>query len=577
MDTCSSMINIKQCFQCQGDTTCFCNTCKKELCVKCKERHVIDLDTKHHNVSIYREKFNNLRKHIMCAEHPDNICEMYCEPCDLPVCIHCRNHREHIKMTILTVYENKRKQQHQNIFNIRSETLYNIRALRTGIQTDVKLNVADCLKNIGRCQSEMIKKSQILRDLLDTVLDGGIYRLYICMCLKQMYIMTNKNITMIINHEENIEQSANRPVQFLKLIKKTEFPKVQDIPNMTPNSLLSLAQKINIKDLIKHLSEIEIAKRGKRHPENERLLTMMSHPTLQKSFRVNNNYGYYHISFLTSEHVWISDGLYHRIHLIKNPHGSEVDASHHVYPVLEKGLFGVHTVNTRHQLVYIDKDFNIIVLSSDMSTKETFIRITEPKWKPQSVYCSKLNGDLLVGMCIMKSNLGPFIISDSGKVARYDINGELTQTMLKDHTGHPLFNHPTYLAENNNGDVIVNDSGRGAIVVTDRGGRYRFSYTGNSSTSKISPRGVCTDVLSHILFIDQRTETIHIIDVDGQFLRHLLTNPPVEDIQLNGMNYDVNSQLLWIGTNNRVFVYRHINRSLTLICEFDLFFTILCI
>ena len=33
--------------------------------------------------------------------------------------------------------------------------------------------------------------------------------------------------------------------------------------------------------------------------------------------------------------------------------------------------------------------------------------------------------------------------------------------MLKDHTGHPLFNHPTYLAENNDGDVVVNDSDSG--------------------------------------------------------------------------------------------------------------------
>lgn len=273
------MIKIKQCVKCQGNTICFCNTCKKELCVKCKERHIIDLDTKHHNVSIYREKFNNLRKHKKCAEHPETICEMYCEPCDLPVCIHCRNHREHTKITILTVYENKRKQQKLNIFNIRSVILYNIRALRTEIQTGVKLDVAGCQKNIGRCQSEMRKKSQILRDRLDTVLEGGIYRLYIYKCLKQMYIKTNKNINMIINHEENIEQSANRPVQFLKLIKKTEFPKVQDIPNMTPNSLLSLAQKINIKDLIKHLGKFQITKRGKRYPENEGQLTMMCHPT----------------------------------------------------------------------------------------------------------------------------------------------------------------------------------------------------------------------------------------------------------------------------------------------------------
>ena len=135
--------------------------------------------------------------------------------------------------------------------------------------------------------------------------------------------------------------------------------------------------------------------------------------------------------------------------------------------------------------MYIDKDFNISVLFSDMSTKETFIRITDPKWKPQSVYCSKLTGDLLVGMCIMNSESTTFTFSDTGKVTRYNINRELTQTMLKDHTGHPLFKHPTHLAENNNGGVVVNNFDRGAIMNSDST-TFTISYTGKVTRYNIN-------------------------------------------------------------------------------------------
>lgn len=59
------------------------------------------------------------------------------------------------------------------------------------------------------------------------------------------------------------------------------------------------------------------------------------------------------------------------------------------------------------------------------------------------------------------------------------------------------------------------------VIVTDLGGTYRFSYTGQLLGSKLVPRGICTDALSHILVCDQITKTVLMIDRDGHFLSSL--------------------------------------------------------
>jgi hypothetical protein len=55
----TTQCKVRQCLECQGDTEFYnyCNTCIRNLCVQCKEKHVMDLYTKHHEVVIYREKF----------------------------------------------------------------------------------------------------------------------------------------------------------------------------------------------------------------------------------------------------------------------------------------------------------------------------------------------------------------------------------------------------------------------------------------------------------------------------------------------------------------------------------------
>lgn len=101
----------------------------------------------------------------------------------------------------------------------------------------------------------------------------------------------------------------------------------------------------------------------------------------------------------------------------------------------------------------------------------------------------------------------------------------------------------------------------GAVVVTDRGGRHRFSYTGHPSGSGLQPGGICTDMRSHILVCDERTNTVQMLNKDGQFLSHLLTESKGMG-KPHSLGYDVNTHSVWVGSgafyNSTVYVYEYI-------------------
>eukprot|EP00105_Crassostrea_gigas_P026474 XP_011447453.2 PREDICTED: uncharacterized protein LOC105342260 isoform X1 [Crassostrea gigas] len=191
-----------------------------------------------------------------------------------------------------------------------------------------------------------------------------------------------------------------------------------------------------------------------------------------------------------------------------------------------------------------------------MKTTTTFIERTDSTWEPWCVYWSPSTGDLLVAMYNYRTM--------TGKVTRYNQSGQLTQTIQYNNTGRGLYSDPLYITENKNGDVVVSDSESRAVVVTERGGRHRFSYTGPPSGSRLWPRGICTDALSHILVCDRYTKTVQMINKDGRFLSHLLTEPQ-EMGDPCSLSYDVNTHRLWVGSgsrdNNKVCVYRYITRQ----------------
>ena len=123
-----------------------------------------------------------------------------------------------------------------------------------------------------------------------------------------------------------------------------------------------------------------------------------------------------------------------------------------------------------------------------------------------------------------------------------------------------LYKNPIFITENNNGDVVVSDSENSAVVVTDRKGTHRYTYTGPQTESGLDPRGICCDALSNIPVCDIKTNTVQIIDEDGNYLSNLLgksrgISEPVS------LSYDPHNHFVWVGSldNNTVSVYRYLN------------------
>ncbi|XP_052694678.1 uncharacterized protein LOC128172975 [Crassostrea angulata] len=362
-------------------------------------------------------------------------------------------------------------------------------------------------------------------------------------CLKQL-MHINEHILGIQKFEHRHERSAINPVKFLT--KKARFPKNRYLKQHI--NQLSMIESINKKDVTNLLNEIKITERRVREVKNESLLKLMPGPELHQFLTLPGVDSCYHISRVTSDHVWISDEGQNLI--LTNTDGENL---HHIDDVFDGYFFGnkVHTVSKDGELIYIDKNGNLKKLSNDLKTTTTLIN---SNLNSRCVYCSLITGDLLVGVYYSESR--------TGLVIRYNHAGQLKQIIQND-----TYLKPHSVTENNNGDVIVSlcDCGYnwtwdGIVVVTDNEGDHRFTYQGNGYG--IFPRGICTDALSHILVCDGLNLTVHILDKDGQFLSYLFIRPSGIFSPLS-LSYDVKTHRLWVGSenNNTVCVYRFITRQ----------------
>lgn len=185
-----------------------------------------------------------------------------------------------------------------------------------------------------------------------------------------------------------------------------------------------------------------------------------------------------------------------------------------------------------------------------MKAPTNFIQTRDRTWVPLCVYWSSLTNELLVGMRRQ--------LKDTFKVTRYSQNGQLRNTIQYNDTELQMCQYPRFLTVNNNFDVVV--SGPGAVVVTQNGGRHRFSYTGHPSGSAFLPQGLCTDALSHILVCETNTHTVQLIDEHGNFLSHLLIRPSGIFHPYN-LGYDAKTHRLWVTSFNKIHVYRYLTKQ----------------
>nr|XP_022309218.1 uncharacterized protein LOC111114969 [Crassostrea virginica] len=253
---------------------------------------------------------------------------------------------------------------------------------------------------------------------------------------------------------------------------------------------------------------------------------------LRSTIEVPGMYSIYHISVVTPDKLWLST----------QPKLQQVDGTGHVIRTLDDEYEywndgGGHTVSEEGDLVFIARVRNSEQSTASLGLRSQYIynihKMTSdggittlltpdlPDLSPTCIHSSHINGDLLIGL---SSKSYP----RTGRVMRCDGTGRKIADIEVDEKGQRLYKGPHYITENKvNGDIVVSDDGKNALVVVDKSGRHRFDYKGQPIDKSFYPRGVCTDVLGRILVshVELKRSTVYIIsllDQDGRFLTRLL-------------------------------------------------------
>ena len=93
-----SLVTVKYCSKdkCLQNTEYVSLNCQKDFCFKCHKEHSTSLDTKHHSITLYRNKGSHFpNKNETCSIHLDSIYQKYCEFCNIPICDKCKGYRKH--------------------------------------------------------------------------------------------------------------------------------------------------------------------------------------------------------------------------------------------------------------------------------------------------------------------------------------------------------------------------------------------------------------------------------------------------------------------------------------------------
>ncbi|XP_061196010.1 uncharacterized protein LOC133204296 [Saccostrea echinata] len=189
--------------------------------------------------------------------------------------------------------------------------------------------------------------------------------------------------------------------------------------------------------------------------------------------------------------------------------------------VLEKitttGMLGPKdlTVTREGVLVYCSGNFKSI---NKVKNGKVECMISLKDWKPQAI-CSTQTDDLLVYMTL-KHGFEMFV---QRKVVRYNFDSAVRQEVQLSVVNKDLMSsYVPHIDENKNLDIVVSDTN--SIFVFNKDVRFRFIYCGNPMSNKyktFTPCGITTNSICHILIGDSVNNFIHIIDRNGQFLRHI--------------------------------------------------------
>ncbi|XP_062587762.1 tripartite motif-containing protein 2-like [Saccostrea cucullata] len=535
---------------CEKNCEFYCNSCHHRMCKQCRDQHLKIPENKNHKMVLYQQRKRQLPV-MKCKLHPTKDIDILCKDCNVTLCSKCstmQEHQRHCFIDLESIYTDKFKLCQKELSKIHNYFVPTSQDLQREVQedaTEVK-QIMDSLRTSMKAEAESLK------NMVDTVLSENMEELnQIEKSLLEKLKSQEKTFDDYIAYLNDLVKEFQSYLSSTELTNFTtqlsEDLKIKPIPEtkkpVTPEFSSAQYNKSDIAKLlgkvIKSDRKAELRRKKPmkipltatsmkltseqtkqdKHVKSDKKQTMSlsASVTEVREFNVPGVDYVFHVSLDQSDILWISDW---------DGNLFQTDLQGNVIQKIETSGRdqGYHTVTQDRDLIFTDKDKKVINRITQDNNITEFIKTGD--WRPLSIHSSHINGDLLVGMFIKVR--GFIWMKDSeAKVTRYNKTGKELQNIQRDNKGQELYRYPHYITENINGDICTSDLFNGVVVV-NKSGQHRFSYTGQES--EFRPYGICTDVLGHILVCDYYSDTVQLLDQDGQFLSLLLTQPQgVED------------------------------------------------
>nr|XP_034310387.1 E3 ubiquitin-protein ligase TRIM71-like [Crassostrea gigas] len=512
---------------CEKSCQFYCNDCHQQMCEQCRNEHQMNKKTENHEVVHYKQRKRQLPVE-KCKIHSTKDIDLLCEECQIPLCYKCattKEHRGHVFTDLEMVFAEKVTLCHEEIAKIRNHLEPTSQNLKKEIAADVK----EIKKIMEGLRKSMKAEAESLKNLVDIVTSDNIEQTN---KIEQSILETlngqNREIDAYMNYLKDLVKTyygylSPSNIEQLTFVLKSEdliirpipetskpVPRVFSAGQYSKEDVAKLLGKItvpNTKPDNRKIKTIEIASKQLKPTVTQRkydvklTLPMSSSVIKVREYTVQGVDNVCHVSLGISGRLWVSDGSGNLV---------QTDRQGNQFNKIQTSCRseGHHTVTKEGDLIYTDRENQVINRISLGKKITEFIKTGV--WRPISIHSSHTNGDILVGMQMGKA-----------KVTRYNMTGKEIQNIERDNKGQSIYSYPFFITENINGDICTSDSIKKTIVVVDKSGQRRFSYTGQGSV--FHPYGICTDVLGHIMVCDYHNATVDLLDQNGQFLCLILT------------------------------------------------------